>query len=210
MAQQLVVAFLDINQVCKRLNFFCYYSLGANNKAKTKALLDGLLQCQMLSQDTITIQTYSKLVVGWVSCLFRIPYHLKHWWRKIISLPGYMDWSIQHTYREGNDIAYYLSKKGFAIKANRSLNTPVGILREFNAKINMVCLLLGIHGVQFLDYCQQDIIYTYMKGYLSKRLWICLLQKHRSQLCGTYIYVYSLEKVFGGYGKIKNQKHLRV
>ncbi|KAF5201191.1 hypothetical protein FRX31_009221 [Thalictrum thalictroides] len=106
-------------------NYFCFYGKGTNNWAETRAILDGLIFCDMLGFTRIQIQTDSKMALHWFNRSLEAPWHLKVWWQHIHSLSQKMQVSILHVYREGNNLADYLSKMGIKKKIKGAINVNI-------------------------------------------------------------------------------------
>ncbi|KAF5174869.1 hypothetical protein FRX31_035546, partial [Thalictrum thalictroides] len=64
-------------------NFFSFYGKGSNNMAETRAVLDGLILCNMLRYSNIVLQVDSKLALDWFNNSIQIPWTLSVWWRHI-------------------------------------------------------------------------------------------------------------------------------
>ncbi|KAF5188016.1 hypothetical protein FRX31_022396 [Thalictrum thalictroides] len=103
-------------------NFFKYYGIGTNNMAETRALLDGLTICIELGLGKVQIQTDSKLVVQWFGSRAIIPWSLSKWWKEIREKAAMMEVMIAHVYREGNNVADFLSKWGMKHKSGGALH----------------------------------------------------------------------------------------
>ncbi|KAF5196095.1 hypothetical protein FRX31_014317 [Thalictrum thalictroides] len=90
--------------------------------AETRALLDGLTICLELGLDKVQIQTDSKLVVQWFGSRAIIPWSLGKWWKEIREKAAMMNVLIVHVYREGNNVADFLSKWGMKYKSGGALH----------------------------------------------------------------------------------------
>ncbi|KAF5203197.1 hypothetical protein FRX31_007220 [Thalictrum thalictroides] len=106
-------------------NFFTYYGNGTNNEAESRAILEGISLCKSLGYCNILILTDSNLCFKWFSKVFKIPWPLRVWWKKIWDIAASCQVTIEHTYREGNYAADHLASLGIKHRGDGAANCQV-------------------------------------------------------------------------------------
>ncbi|KAF5197613.1 Ribonuclease h domain [Thalictrum thalictroides] len=105
--------------------FFTYYGNGTNNEAESMAILEGISLCKSLGYCNILILTDSNLCFKWFYKVFKIPWPLRVWWKKIWDFATSCQVTIEHTYREGNYAADHLASLGIKHRGDGAANCQV-------------------------------------------------------------------------------------
>ncbi|KAF5180733.1 hypothetical protein FRX31_029662 [Thalictrum thalictroides] len=108
-------------------NFFSYYGNGTNNEAESRAIMEGISLCKSLGYHNILILTDSNLCFKWFYKLFKIPWPLRVWWKRIWDIAATCQVTVEHTYREGNKAADHLASLGIKHKGDGAANCHVDI-----------------------------------------------------------------------------------
>lgn len=85
-----------------------------NNGVELKALLIGVKLCKQLGFQHAITETNSKLVVEWITKQSCSAWYLWDYWDGLQVKFQEIEFTINHTFREGNQIVDFLSKKGSA------------------------------------------------------------------------------------------------
>jgi ribonuclease HI len=99
-----------------------YFGIDSNNKAKLLGVLIGLRKCKAMGLRNIVVELDSSLIVTWFEKGSCRVWYLEDFWEEIFLLISGLNIRFNHVFREGNQAADWLSKRGSA-----------GIMYEYNS-----------------------------------------------------------------------------
>lgn len=85
--------------------FSYYYGIGTSLMAETRALLDGLRMGEKSGLPITVIYSDSMTLCSLIQSNKHPPWRICYWWEEIKAIIDRNQWSLQHTYREGNCVA---------------------------------------------------------------------------------------------------------
>lgn len=91
--------------------FSKFFSSCSNNEAELR-VAEGIRLYQQLGHTTIDIECDSSIVVYWILTNKCTIWYLWDYWDRLRSMLGGYDFSIKHFYREGNQVADSLARRG--------------------------------------------------------------------------------------------------
>ncbi|XP_041007958.1 uncharacterized protein LOC121252418 [Juglans microcarpa x Juglans regia] len=92
--------------------YFVTLGHGSNNFAELRSVLEGVRRCYNLGFYRVEIETYSQLIVNWITKGKCNIWYLDDFWEDLIGYLNCMEYRVCHIFREGNTVTDFLAKWG--------------------------------------------------------------------------------------------------